>query len=1041
MKYLTSLAILLLFPFTLSAAELSRADEELFEVHVRPVLVKNCIGCHGQAKQEGALRLTTLPEMMRGGDSGAAIVPGKPEESLLIEAIRYESYEMPPEKQMDQKTIDGLVKWVKAGAPWPAGVVLRPLSNITDEDRQWWCIQPIADPEVPKVDDKGWCRNEIDHFIYARLAKEGVKPAREAAPAKLARRVHFALTGLPPDAAVMAEAQQNEQFYNALVDRLLESPAYGENQARLWLDLVRFAESDGYRADGFRPHAHQYRDYVIASFNEDKPYDRFITEQLAGDEVDPGNRDAVIGTMFLRHWIYEHNQRDVEKQWQEILSDITETTGDVFMAQGMKCARCHDHKFDPILHEDYYRMKAFFAAFQPVEKYPVADLEKRTAYSEQMKAWEAATEDIRKELHEIESGPLLQHATREGFDKFIVEIRKMISKRVVDRTPYEQQIASLAARQFDLHPDKLPEWLDEKTEARRQELRKRLAEYDSMKPAPLPTQPFVATDVGPQAPPTYVGDDAENKAVEPGFLTILADKPATITPTPTALQTTGRRSALARWLTGPKNPLTARVMVNRIWQQHFGKGLVETASDFGHLGQPPSHPELLDWLASRFIEDGWSIKSIHRRILTSAAYRQTSLRAPDEKLQRIDPTNKLIWRVNPRRLTGEELIDTVLTASGELKSKKRAVYKTIRRNKLDPVMALFDYPDRIRSVGKRHQTTTSMQALLLTNGSWANERAAAMAGKLAGQSDADFVRDAYLPLLSREPSAEELSQATQFLQAYAALSPDETAKGAESLLVKMPGTGNQAVNFQAKKLPKLTARPSDSFPDGDFTIEAVVLLRSLYPDASVRTIAAHWDNNHRHVGWSFGVTSTKSAYKPRNLILQLIGNTNDDQEPHHYEVVASNLRPELNKPYYLAASVSLRDTSEKGITFYMKDLSRKDSVMQTAKVPHEVVEGIRSNINLSIGGRLGHHSWDGPIDWVRLHNRALLAEEIADSTAGKPVGDWQFESADQLGYDTSEYANHLSVQSGDLQLKTPRDYARIALIHTLLNSNELLYVD
>ncbi|MEX0818354.1 MAG: DUF1549 domain-containing protein, partial [Pirellulaceae bacterium] len=405
-------AVLLAGCLTLSAAssadELSRKETDLFEINVRPVLVAHCIQCHGDTKQEGGLRLTSLTEMLEGGDSGPAIVPGKPHESLLLEALRYESYEMPPDGQLEAGIVSSMETWIAAGAPWPRGTVLTPPPKITDQDREWWCFQPIADPQVPVVDDHNWCRNEIDRFIFERLARDGVKPAAEADPPTLARRIHFAVTGLPPNnSGQIAPGNAEEQLasfnYEALVDLLLDDPAYGESQARYWLDLVRYAESDGYRADGARPEARHYRDYVIRSFNDDKPYDRFVTEQLAGDEVDPGNRDALIATMYLRHWIYEWNQRDVETQWHEILNDITETTADVFLAQGLKCARCHDHKFDPLLQKDYFRLQGFFAAFQPREDQPIADLAMRTAYFDQLREWEEATAEIRQKLHAIEN--------------------------------------------------------------------------------------------------------------------------------------------------------------------------------------------------------------------------------------------------------------------------------------------------------------------------------------------------------------------------------------------------------------------------------------------------------------------------------------------------------------------------------------------------------------------------------------------------------------------------------------------------------------
>ena len=1051
MRQLVATFIALLMPCLVVAEELTPKQRDLFEKHVRPILVAHCIKCHGQSKQEANLRLTSLEELLKGGESGPAIVPGNADESLLLEALKYDSLEMPPDGRLNRNLISGIEKWIAAGAPWPRNVVLKPTPKITAKDREWWCYQPIADPTVPNVDDGGWCRNEIDRFVFARLAQAEIKPAAEANQWQLIRRVHFALTGLPPTLDQLSKSSTTDQAsYESLVDQLLEDSTYGENQARFWLDLVRYAESDGYRADHARPEATKYRDYVIRSFNADKPYDRFVTEQLAGDEIDPGNRDALIATMFLRHWIYEWNQRDVETQWQEILDDITETTADVFLAQGLKCARCHDHKFDPLLQKDYYRLQAFFAAFQPREDMPVADLATRTAHFEKQQRWEQATKDIRRELYEIENPVLLKHSTREGVSKFVSEIQTMIKKSRHQRKPYEHQIAMLASRQFDVHPHKLSEWLDKDAESRRQQLRKKLAAFDDMKPKSLPTLKFVASDVGPLAPPTFIPDDNSQTPIEPGIPTLLNEQPAQIVPPPVALRSTGRRTALARWIVDAKNPLTARVMVNRIWQQHFGYGLAATSSDFGQLGQPPTHPELLDWLASRFIEDGWSIKKLHRRILTSATFRQSSQREKTERLATIDPNNQLLWRMNPRRLTGEEITDAILTASGQMKPGGRAIYRSVRRNKLDPLLAAFDMPDRIRSSGKRHQTTTPTQALLMTNGSWMHDRAQAMAahisrstkstGQYKSKVNNSEIWHAYLALFGRRPNDDEINIANDFLAAYTSQTPVEKPPSNDKRLVAMPHTGSKAI-VVSPQIPLRVSVPFDeSLPSNDFTVEAIVMLRSLYKNASVRTIAAHWTGNSKHPGWSFGVTSEKSRYKPRNLILQLVGKTNSG-DSLHYEVVPSNLRPELNKPYYLAASVKLGDTSERGITFYMKDLSLPAGKLHTAQVAHKVTRDIRPRNALNIGGRFGSHVWDGFIDRLQIHSEALTDTEIKAATSPNLSVDLRFEDKMQIGRDSSKHGNHATVGNETSNTKTPRQRAHIALIHALLNSNELIYVD
>ncbi len=791
-------------------AQESTTPEDHFENHVRPLLVKNCIHCHGQTKREAGLDLSSLDGVLRGGDSGPAMTVGKSDESLIVEALRHQSLQMPPDKKLDDAAVDQIVRWINTGAYWPTGQVLKVVVQITDEDRQWWCMQPIRDPVPPQVANPQWCRNEIDQFILKRLESEGLAPSEAASASQLYRRAHLAVTGLPPK----FDAKQIEQLtqpggYDQWIDELLNQKSYGENQARYWLDLVRYAESDGYRADAYRPAAQQYRDYVIESFNADKPYDRFIMEQLAGDEIDPSNRQALVGTMFLRHWIYEHNQRDVEGQWQEILDDVTETTADAFLALGLKCARCHDHKYDPLLQKDFFRLQAYFAAMHPREDLPVGTIEEREKYLKEYEAWELATRKIRLALYEIENPVLLAHATREGFEKFVPEIKAMVLKQPYERTPREHQIATLTQRQYDLQPEKLPEWLDKEKLAKRQELLDELAKFDSMKPRPLPTQPFVATDVGPIAPPMHIVGDREKVPVEPGPPSIIDDKPAEIVSPHPALQTTGRRTALAKWIASPENPLTARVIVNRVWEQHFGVGLAENASDFGRLGESPSHPELLDWLATRFIEDGWSLKRLHQRILKSATYRQSSVRV-DSLASRLDPGNRLLWRMNPRRLSGEEIVDAMLTSSGELsKGTKRAIYEKVMRNNLHPLTSLFDFPDRIRSVSKRHRTITSTQALMLMNNDWIRERAIKLFSSTKNLDSAEFVAQAHERVLGRSASEEEIAAALAFMQDYAQLAPEVEPTAVESAAVELAAAvPNSAVEPNSAAEPNQETSPS-----------------------------------------------------------------------------------------------------------------------------------------------------------------------------------------------------------------------------------------
>ncbi|MEO1530116.1 MAG: DUF1549 domain-containing protein, partial [Planctomycetota bacterium] len=393
---------------SVSSAEPSDAHARFFETNIRPLLVEHCFECHSGKSQKGGLRLDSLGGLLRGGDSDPAIVPGVPDESLLIQAVRYEGYEMPPNKQLDDAEIASLERWVKLGAPWPGTdpdqLRLEPKEGFTDGDRRWWAIQPVKTPEVPSTESE-WARNPIDHFVLSAMREKGLSPAPEASAEILARRVYFDLTGLPPTVEQLDRYLNDEspQAYERLVDELLQSPAYGERYARHWLDVVRYADSDGYRADHTRANAWRYRQYVIDSLNGDKPYDEFAREQLAGDELPGEDPEHLIATGFLTHGIYEYNNRDVVGHWDIILNEATDTIGDVFLGAGMQCARCHDHKFDPILQRDYFALRSFLEAMLIDDDGVCASQKESERYAEQFSKWETATSDLRKQLDEREA--------------------------------------------------------------------------------------------------------------------------------------------------------------------------------------------------------------------------------------------------------------------------------------------------------------------------------------------------------------------------------------------------------------------------------------------------------------------------------------------------------------------------------------------------------------------------------------------------------------------------------------------------------------
>ena len=802
--------LIVLLPCGMTHAAEPTADAEaikFFESKVRPVLVARCLKCHGPAQQKGQLRLDSREAVLKGGESGEVVISGKPSESLLIEAINRTGLEMPPEAPLKDNEIAALTEWVRRGLPWPTvdgkSRTLEPGGKgITDADKQYWAFQSIKEPPVPDLKSqisnlKSQSRNPIDQFILARLQADGFTPAPEADRRTLIRRLTFDLTGLPPTPAEIAEFENDarDDAYERLVDRLLDSPAYGERWARHWLDLVRYAESDGYRKDDYRPHAWRYRDYVVRSFQSDKPFDRFVQEQIAGDEIDPDNPDAIAATGYLRLSLYEYNQRDARTQWNEILNDITDVTGDVFLGFGMGCARCHDHKFDPILQKDYFRLRAFFAGVLP-QAAPLATKAEREAHQLKLAEWEAKTADIRAQLAELEK-PHLAKMKASAIFKFPAEIQVLLKNEDISTlAPLDRQLYDLAYRQVQYEHDQIGTKLKDESKKKWDELRAELKKFDDLKPTPLPITDAV-TDVGSIAPPTIIPGDKSETDIAPGLLSVLDESPTKIVPLATASHSSGRRAELARWLTSPSNPLTPRVMVNRIWQYHFGKGLVATSSDFGRLGESPSHPELLDWLVAHFVGvpnqkskienqkseiTPWSIKSLHRLIVTSATYRQSAAHPDGDKQALKDPSNRLLWRANIRRLDAEQIRDSMLLVSGKLdmtsggpsvsaSRPRRSIFTEQRRNSPDPLLDVFDSADGFSSTPERNVTTTPTQALLMINSKDSLARAAEFARRVKSESGDDResqIAQAYRLAFGRDATDAEIKTALDFFNRQAA---------------------------------------------------------------------------------------------------------------------------------------------------------------------------------------------------------------------------------------------------------------------------------
>jgi hypothetical protein len=685
-------------------------------------------------------------------------------------------------------------------APFAAADDARlPDKPITAEERDHWAFRPPRRPEPPVVKARGWGRNPIDAFIAVGLEANGLKPSAEADRATWLRRVTFDLTGLPPSPVAIEDFLHDRaaDACEKVADRLLASPQYGVRWAQHWLDLARYADTDGFEFDQARPNAWRYRDWVVDALNHDLPYDRFVQLQLAGDEIAPEDPAAFIATGFNRCYPDMVDLNDQGLRRQHALDDITETTGLVFLGLTIGCARCHDHKFDPIRQADFYRLQAFFTPARFRDDYPLASTARRKAHERAVAAW-------REEVAKVQAAILrLERPIRDkvapglpmgALDDAVAAYNKPEGDRNAAEVAMVYEILSRDGR---IRPKDWPDLLGGPALRRRLELLDRLDRVKKVAPPALPTARGI-DEAGRLAPPSYFlrrGEyTARGPAVEPAFPAVLGPAAPAIAP---AAETTGRRRALAGWLTRPDHPLTARVMVNRLWQGHFGRGLVATPSDFGRMGEEPSHPELLDWLASELVERGWSLKALHRLIVTSATYRQSSRPSPTPAT---DSENRLLARQNRRRLDGESIRDALLAVSGrlnpslggpavfpplpaeltQLSSKgaiwpasakaedqdRRSLYVFVRRNLRYPFFEAFDRPDTNASCPKRPVTTIAPQALSLLNSPLAAGSAralAARAGREAGAGTDARIGRAYLLALGRSPDTTEAALARDFL--------------------------------------------------------------------------------------------------------------------------------------------------------------------------------------------------------------------------------------------------------------------------------------
>lgn len=777
-------------------------DHEFYLKEVKPILTQHCLECHGANPNDirGGLVLTSRAAILAGGDSGEAVDLEDIGESLLLQAVNYEVYEMPPAGKLPQSDIDILTKWVRIGLPIPAEEEREVTSahptvpQVNEETKKFWSFQPVQRPLVPQSNQSEnpenpenpvWGHNEIDAFVFEKLAQANLKPAPPASRQQLVRRAYYDLIGLPPTSQQVREFLDDEDpaAFARLVDRLLESPHYGEKWGRHWLDLVRYAESNSFERDGTKPHVWRYRDYVIQSFNQDKPYDRFLVEQLAGDELEDRTADTLIATGYYRLGAWDDEPADPLQSKFDELDDIIAITAQTMLGLTVNCARCHDHKIDPIPIEDYYQFAAFF---ENIRRYGNRSHESVEAASVMQIQGESSPENRQRHALAIERNQAtlskIEDLVKPDFESVEFEEFKYPENRI---------------RLVEKRVDKLI------TQDQLQDYRRAFRRLDDLRGNPPGSiKALVVKEEGTQPAPSFVrvrGNAAvTGKGVEPGFLSILSPPDPELLPDPHG-QSSGRRTALAGWIVSPANPLTARVMVNRIWQHHFGRGLVRSTSDFGFQGTPPTHPELLDWLAAEFMERGWSMKQMHRLMMNSRTYQMSG--QFDEIAYQADPENDLFWRFNLRRLTAEEIRDSILAVTGDLnlasmygpsvfvdlpaevlagqsmpgsgwgKSSdrdqcRRSIYIHVKRSLPVPILAINDSAETDNTCPVRFITTQPTQSLTMLNSEFTNHQARHFADAVIQQTSlpAEQVAEVLRRVLQRQATEQEIERGVKFMQ-------------------------------------------------------------------------------------------------------------------------------------------------------------------------------------------------------------------------------------------------------------------------------------
>jgi len=753
-----------------------QADDgtDFFEKKIRPILIKHCYECHGEDEQESDLRLDSYAEMLRGGATAPAIVPGEPNESLLLHTIGYEDDElqMPPDGKLSDAVIADFRKWIEMDAPHPdankASILPRKGALDLEKERQFWSFQPLVDTAIPTVMGSNWPQQSIDYFILSKLEQQQLSPAAPADRRTLIRRVTFDLTGLPPTPAEIDYFlyDKSPDAYQHLIDRLLDSEAYGERWGRFWLDVVRYADSNGLDENVAHGNAWRYRNYVIAAFNQDRPFNEFLTEQIAGDlmpktKSTATNNRRVIATGFLVLGPKVLAEVDKVKMEMDIIDEQVSTVGQAFMGMTFGCARCHDHKFDPISTEDYYALAGVFKSTTTMESFKTIAKWHET---------EIATEQDRAN-YKIETS-LINTKTAELKTFTDAANKELLAALGIEKLPAkpETQYPADTKKQYQVLLDEV----------------KKLTNAHGELPSAM-----AVTEHEPEDLMVHLrGSHASlGKTVERGFPEVFISA--------NNHQIVGKSSGrleLAQWLTDPQHPLTARVFVNRIWRWHFGQALQPTTDNFGNLGGQPINQPLLDHLAKTFIDNGWSIKDLHRTIMSSSTYRMSS--NFNEAASKIDATNQYQWRFPVKRLEAEAIRDSILAVSGLLdrtmggsmlpvKNREflfnhtskdltkydsfvRSVYLPVVRNNLYDFFQLFDYNDASVSNGDRQTTTVAPQALYLLNSPLVDEASCQIVEQLLEENKSlkPRVQQLYVKLLGRNATRQEMSRARQYYNLF-----------------------------------------------------------------------------------------------------------------------------------------------------------------------------------------------------------------------------------------------------------------------------------